>query len=137
MIPPPGVPNGSTESTPPDPSRATRSSRRAPVQATGIDVDPDLGDPFAEVPDLRGQVTGFVVVFGVVGQELAPLFHGGAAAGGVDDDDFDIGGDEGVDVAAGGPAGGEAVAAVQAEGAAAGLVGRDDDLATGPGQNTE
>ena len=66
---------------------------------------------------------------------MAVLLHGGAAAGGVDDDGIDVGLLEGGDDLAGHGGGLAVEAGVEHEGAAAGLAGGDDDLAVLGGEH--
>ena len=91
----------------------------------------DLGDVFA----LCGEGGGAGCPFGVVAEEVAVLLHGGAAAGGVDDDGVDVGGlEEGDDVAR--HCGGLLFeAGVDHQGSAAGLVFGRDDLAAFSGED--
>ncbi len=87
-----------------------------------------LRQQLRHVPDLGREPSAFLRVVGVVGEQLSVLLHGGAAAGGVDDDGVDLRGEEGVDVAAGEGAGGRPVAVVGVEGAAAELPRRRHHL---------
>ena len=91
-------------------------------------------EELVDVLDHGGEVLGLSAVGGVVLEQLGVLLHGGAAAGGVDDNGVDAGVEEGVDVAAGQGAAGVALADVGAEGAAAALIG-DDDLAAVAGEH--
>lgn len=94
-----------------------------------------LSEELGDVATAGGKGAGALGPVGVVAEEMAVVLHGGAAAGGVDEDRVDLGlfeeGDDGL--GHGGRFGVEA--GVEHEGSAAGLAGRDDDLAAFGGED--
>lgn len=89
------------------------------------------GQPLGEIADALSEGVGSAGIIGVAGEEGAVVLEGGTAAGGINDDGVEFGDRERFEVVAGGGAGGIELTAVGMEGAAAGLVGWNEDVVAG------